>query len=62
MSLKSVHIAFITIATILMAGFGWWSFNHFYAGFGIVSLIIAVMLIIYLFWFLKKIKKLNGAL
>lgn len=63
MSLKAVHILFITVATLFLAGFGMWSVNTYAAVggganllFAILSLAGAVGLPIYGVWFLKKTK------
>ncbi len=64
MSLKAVHIFFITVATVTAAGFGLWLVRHYLAtGRGldlflaILALLGAVALPIYGSWFLKKMKK-----
>jgi hypothetical protein len=58
MSLKAFHIIFIILATLLAAGCALWSYvNHATAAFGIVSAIVAVALVIYGIWFLKKSRK-----
>ena len=61
MSLKTVHIVFITSAILLTIGFGWWSVKHSEnMCLGIGSFAAGGILIYYLFWFLKKIENLNG--
>ncbi len=62
MSLKTVHIAFVTAAILLAVGFGWWNVKHSENMWGIGSFTAGGVLIYYLFWFLGKIKKINGAL
>ncbi len=61
MSLKAVHIAFITVATLFSACFGVWALLAGGGGvnlaLGIVGLAGAVALPIYGAWFLKKMKK-----
>ncbi len=58
MSLKTVHIVFITSAILLAIGFGWWSVSHsLNVGLGIGSFGLSVVLIGYLFWFLKKMTR-----
>ena len=55
MSLKSFHIAFIIIATLLAAGCAVWAFaNHASTAFGVGSAIVALALIAYGIWFVKK--------
>ena len=66
MSLKAVHICFILLATALAAGFGYWAVRDYslsgnsvnlYLGIG--SFALGAALIVYLFWFLSKMKKVN---
>lgn len=63
MSLKAFHIIFVVISTILAVGFGIWAIMKYKQDsdtsalvVGIVSLAIAVSLIIYGKWFLRKLK------
>ena len=61
MSLKAVHIAFITVATLFSAFFGVWALLAGGGGvnlaLGIGGLAGAVALPIYGAWFLKKMKR-----
>ncbi|MBI2167775.1 MAG: hypothetical protein HYU34_06030 [Candidatus Omnitrophica bacterium] len=66
MSLKIVHICFILLATALAVGFGFWGIRepgaagrtvNFYLGLG--SLGLGAGLVVYLFWFLSKMKLLS---
>ena len=60
MSLKAVHICFIILSITLAAGFGYWALHrpaYFYLG--IVSLAGAVALALYLFRFIRKMKKIH---
>ena len=57
MSLKVFHLIFIILATLLAAGCAAWSFYHDTARlFGIASAVIAVALVVYGIWFVKKSK------
>lgn len=57
MSLKVFHVIFIILATLLAAGCAVWSFYHDTARvFGIACVVIAVALVIYGVWFIKKSK------
>ena len=63
MSLKAVHLIFITVATLFAVGFAVWCIQRFNAtgdggmmGAGIVSALAAVSLVIYAIQFLKKLK------
>jgi len=59
MSLKSFHILFIILAILLSMGCAWWSFSNGVAfGFGLGSCAVAVGLVIYGYFFLKKARKL----
>jgi len=63
MSLKALHVVFITVSTLLAAVFGIWAFRLYQAGSGngylittIAAALVAVALVIYGRWFLKKLK------
>ena len=64
MSLKAVHIIFITASCLLAFGFAGWCLKSFFSGegltrdlvFGIGSLVTGVGLIVYGRYFLKKLK------
>ncbi len=64
MSLKAVHIAFITASSVLAFGFSAWCFRTWFSSdgltrdlvFGIGSLAAGVALIVYGRYFLKKLK------
>ena len=63
MSLKALHVVFITVSTLLAAGFGFWAFGLYQAGSGggylitaVASVLVAVGLVIYGRWFLNKLK------
>ena len=64
MSLKAVHIFFITLATLTAAGFGLWLVRQYLATgsspdllMAILAILGAVVLPIYGSWFLKKMEK-----
>ena len=66
MSLKAVHICFISLSILLAFGFGVWavqgyssSENLLFLTLGIASLVVGVFLIGYLFWFVSKMKKIE---
>ena len=60
MTLKAFHVVFVLVATLSSAGFGVWSLTQHgetvYLLLGGLSLAIAVALLIYGGWFLKKMK------
>ena len=64
MSLKAFHLLFITAACALALGFGIWELKDYWSAyghladllFGIGSLTVAVGLVVYERYFLKKLK------
>ena len=66
MSLKTVHIIFITASVLLAAGFGLWALNHFAAAGGIgylltgvLSILSGVVLVVYGKKFLQKLSHIS---
>ncbi len=64
MSLKTFHVFFVTLSTLLAVGFGVWAIEESarvgQGGalvLGIGSLIAAVLLVVYGVWFLRKLKR-----
>ena len=57
MSLKGFHVFFIILATLLAIGFAAWSLmNQTAVPVGICSAVLALGLIVYGVWFVKKSK------
>jgi hypothetical protein len=64
MSLKALHLVFITAATLLSFGFAAWCFRAYATGetaklgliLGVASLVAGLGLVIYGRYFLKKLK------
>ena len=56
MSLKSVHILFIVLATALTVMFGVWSLRNDSTLAAGVSFVIAAVLVVYGIWFVGKTK------
>ena len=59
MSLKAFHIVFVTLATLLAAGFAAWALREptgSYRWLGVLSVAAAVALPVYGWWFLRKMK------
>ena len=56
MSLKSVHILFIVLATVMNVIFGVWSLRSYSTVAAVVSFVIAAALIVYGIWFVGKSK------
>lgn len=66
MSLKALHIVFVVASIVLALGFGAWSLNEFAHGgtrshlwYGIGSLLVGLLLIIYSKAMLKKLKDIS---
>lgn len=64
MSLKAFHIAFVMIATLFSAGFGWWAMHTFITWGGglmlamsLASFLLALALIVYGVWFYRKVRR-----
>jgi len=59
MSLRAFHVLFIILAILMSAGCAWWAFaNGVAPAFGISCVVVAVGLVIYSVFFLRKTKKL----
>jgi hypothetical protein len=59
MSLRAFHVLFIILSILMSAGCAWWAFaNGVALLFGVVSVVVAVGLIAYAVYFLRKTKKL----
>ncbi len=59
MSLKAFHVVFVTVATLLAMGVGVWCLRIRESGYvpiGMVSIGVAVALVVYGVWFLRKMK------
>ncbi len=66
MSLKTVHIIFITASVLLAVGFGLWALNHYatagsigYLLTGILSVVSGVVLVVYGKRFLQKLSHIS---
>lgn len=67
MSLKAFHIVFITAATLLAIGFGFWGITEYRVGdgsgvdlaLGIGSFVVAAGLLWYGKYFLRKLKNIS---
>jgi len=59
MSLKAVHICFILLSIALAFGFGYWGVKNNFLYLGPGSLMGGIALVIYLFRFIQKMKKIN---
>lgn len=61
MSLKAFHVAFVVCSVLLAVGFGVWALARegggtLYLLLGLLSFGIAIGLVVYGVWFLKKLK------
>lgn len=66
MSLKAIHILFITASMLLCLGFGGWALDNYLAYDGTTNLVYVICsaalflaLAVYGWFFLKKLKKVN---
>jgi hypothetical protein len=66
MSLKAIHIVFITCSTLLAFGFGAWCYNNYSStkatadlALAIGSGVVGIGLIVYGKYFLKKLKNIG---
>ena len=62
MSLKAIHIFFISISILLTFGFGVWALvqaGSSYLLLGLLSVVIGILLIVYLIKFLRKLKNVS---
>jgi len=59
MSLRAFHVLFIILAILMAAGCAGWAFaNGVAPAFGISCAVVAIGLVLYAVYFLKKTKKL----
>ena len=66
MSLKAFHVFFVVVSTLLALGFGAWSIAEYSRtgqggtlAMGIASFAAAAALVVYGFWFLRKLKNVS---
>lgn len=66
MSLKAFHLIFITAASLLAFGLGWWMLRAYAdsgmkadQAYGVTSIIIGVALVVYEIIFIKKLKNVS---
>jgi hypothetical protein len=66
-SLKAFHVFFVVVSTLLSLFCGVWgvlAYTHTgsggYLAFGIGSFVAAVALVVYGFWFLRKLKNVSA--
>lgn len=59
MSLKAFHLIFVTLLTSLCFGCAAWAFNQGRSGWGAVGITTGIFVIVYGFYFLKKLKKVS---
>ncbi len=63
MSLKAFHVFFVIVSTLLALFFGGWGLWMFskggggnYLGCAVGGVLVAIALVVYGFWFLRKLK------
>ena len=66
MSLKAFHLVFIVASLALALGFGVWALREWrggegtgYAVMGFLSIAIAIAIVPYSIWFLRKLKRVS---
>ena len=59
MSLKAVHLIFVTLLTSLCFGCAAWAFETGNAGWGATAVTAGILVIVYGVYFLKKLKKIS---
>jgi hypothetical protein len=59
MSLKAVHLVFVTVLTALAFGCAGWAFSAGKVAYGAGGIVAGVLVIIYGIYFLKKLKKVS---
>ena len=59
MSLKAVHLVFVSLLTLLAFGCAAWAFAAGYALFGAGGIAAGVLIIFYGVYFLKKLKRIS---
>jgi hypothetical protein len=66
MSLKAFHILFIIVSTLLALGTGVWCLwvnlvagAPIYVAGAVASFVVAILLMVYGFWFYRKMKRLR---
>jgi hypothetical protein len=66
MSLKAFHIVFIVVSTLLALGTGIWCLwvnlivgAPIYVAGAVASFVVAIVLMVYGFWFYRKMKRLR---
>jgi len=59
MSLKAVHLIFVTLLTTLSFGCAVWAFSSGKTAFGAGGIVAGILVIFYGIYFLKKLKKVS---
>jgi hypothetical protein len=59
MSLKAFHLVFVTLLTMLSFGFAAWAFASGHIFLGLAGVVVAIAVIFYGYYFLKKLKKIS---
>ena len=59
MSLKAVHLIFVSLLTLLAFGSAGWAFSADKPVFGIGGIVAGFLVIFYGIYFLKKLKKMS---
>lgn len=59
MSLKAVHLIFVTMLTSLSFGCAAWAFSEGSVFWGVTGIVAGILVIVYGVYFLKKLKKIS---
>src|SRR2546428_401612 len=59
MSLKAFHLLFMLTSIVIALGTGAWAIQQGNLWLGISAFLLGVILTVYLFWFLKKLKQVS---
>ena len=59
MSLKAVHLVFVTVLTSLSFGCAAWAFQSGSPAWGVTAIAAGILVIIYGIYFLKKLKNVS---
>ena len=59
MSLKAVHLIFVTLLTSLSFGCAAWAFQAGSVVWGLASIVVGIFVVVYGIYFLKKLKNIS---
>jgi hypothetical protein len=59
LTLRSFHLFFISLSIVVTGGLGAWGVTHDYLGLGVLSLLVAVLLVAYEGYFAGKANRIH---